>query len=191
MDKSQLLERFYRTASHPNFLTLGRLVASPLIVILMLFPNPVSTFFAGLLFAAAAITDFFDGYLARSRGIESNFGKIMDPLADKVLVSSAFIMLVSLGWVPGWVVCVIIGRELAVTGLRNFVVEDGEDVSASSLGKYKTGFQIAALIPLLFHYTYLGIDMQAIGSVFLWVALVLTVWSGVDYYFRYKKHMQF
>ena len=191
MDKSTLMERFYRTASHPNFLTVGRLVASPLIVILMLFPNPVSTFFAGLLFAAAAITDFFDGYLARSRGIESNFGKIMDPLADKVLVSSAFIMLASLGWVPGWVVCVIIGRELAVTGLRNFVVVDGEDVSASALGKYKTGFQIAALIPLLFHYTYFGIDMQAIGSVFLWVAVVLTVWSGVDYYFRYKKHMQF
>ena len=190
MDKSPFLERFFRAASHPNFLTIGRLMASPLIVILMLFPNPVCTLIAGLLFAAAAITDFFDGYLARSRGMVSTFGKIMDPLADKVLVSSAFIMLTSLGWVPAWVVCVIIGRELAVTGLRNFVVETGDDVSASSLGKYKTGFQIAALIPLLGHYTYLGVDTHAIGMVFLWAALVMTVWSGVDYYMRYRKYMR-
>lgn len=184
-------EKFKNWLRHPNTLTLGRLVATPVIVVLMLFPNPLSAFAAGIVFAAAAITDFFDGFIARSRGLVSNFGKIMDPLADKVLVSSAFIMLASLNWVPAWVVCVIIGRELSVTGLRNIVVEDGQDVSSSSLGKYKTGFQIAAIIPLLIHYPHLGIDFHAIGIVFLWGALALTVWSGVDYFYRYRELLKF
>jgi len=174
-------------AAHPNALTMYRLAAVPGIVILMLFPNRLFTLIAGLLFAAAAITDFFDGFLARQRGLESSFGKIMDPLADKVLVSSALIMLASYGWAPAWIVCIIIGRELAVTGLRNFMIENKIDVGASSLGKYKNGFQIAAIIPLLFHYTWFGIDMHAIGSLFLWVALIMTVWSGADYFIRFRK----
>ena len=114
----------------------------------------------------------------------------MDPVADKLLVSCTFIMLTSLGWVPAWIVCVIIGREIAITGLRNIISESGMDVSASSLGKYKTGFQIAAIIPLLFHYPYFGVDMQAIGSIFLWVALILTIWSGVDYFIRFRRLLQ-
>ena len=174
-------------AAHPNALTMYRMAATPGIVILMLFPNRLCTFIAAVLFSAAAITDFLDGFLARRRGLESNFGKIMDPLADKVLVSSALIMLTSYGWVPAWVVCIIIGRELAVTGLRNFMTENKIDVGASSLGKYKTGFQIAAIIPLLGHYTYLGIDFHAIGSLFIWVALVMTIWSGADYFIRFRK----
>jgi CDP-diacylglycerol---glycerol-3-phosphate 3-phosphatidyltransferase len=174
-------------ASHPNALTMYRVVAVPGIVILMLFPSRLSCLIAAILFSAAAITDFFDGFLARQRGLVSSFGKIMDPLADKVLVSSALIMLAAYGWAPAWVVCVIIGRELAVTGLRNVMIENQIDVGASSLGKYKTGFQIAAIIPLLAHYTWLGIDMHAIGSLYLWVALVMTIWSGADYFIRFRK----
>jgi len=174
-------------AAHPNALTMYRVAAVPCIVILMLFPNRLFTLIAAILFAAAAITDFFDGFLARQRGLESSFGKIMDPLADKVLVSSALIMLAAYGWAPAWVVCIIIGRELAVTGLRNFMIENKIDVGASSLGKYKTGFQIAAIIPLLGHYTWFGVDLHAIGSLYLWVALVMTVWSGADYFIRFRK----
>ena len=107
--------------------------------------------------------------------VVSSFGKMMDPLADKLLVSSSFIMLTSLGWIPAWVVCVIIGRELAITGLRNILVENGKDISASNLGKYKTGFQIAAAIPLLFHYPYFCVDLHAIGMFFLWGALIFTI----------------
>jgi len=173
--------------SNPNALTLFRVAAVPAIVVLMMFPNRPSTLLAGLLFAAASITDYFDGYFARKTGQISNFGKIMDPVADKLLVSCTFIMLAAVGWAPAWVVCIIIGRELAVTGLRNIISEKGEDVSASSLGKYKTGFQIAAAIPLLFHYPYFGIDMQAIGTIFLWVALILTIWSGADYFIRFRR----
>ncbi len=166
------------------------MAAIPVIVLLMLFPNRFFTFIAALLFSAAAITDYLDGYFARRRGLVTNFGKIMDPVADKLLASSAFIMLSSLGWVPGWIVCIIIGREIAVTGLRNFVVENREDIAVSSLGKYKTGFQIAAIIPLLFHYPYFGVNFHAIGTLFLWAALVLTVWSGVDYFIKFKKYLK-
>ena len=152
--------------SHPNTLTLFRIAAVPIIVILMLYPNRISTWIAAILFSLAAITDYFDGYIARKFGLVSNLGKVMDPVADKLLVSSAFIMLTALGWVPAWMVCIIIGREIAVTGLRNIIAEKGEDVSASSLGKYKTGFQIAAIIPLLIHYPFFGLDAQAIGRFF-------------------------
>ena len=173
--------------SHPNTLTLFRIAAVPIIVILMLFPNRVTTFLAAIFFSAAAITDYFDGYLARKFSLVSNLGKVMDPVADKLLVSSAFIMLTSLGWVPAWMVCIIIGREIAVTGLRNIIAGKGEDVSASNLGKYKTGFQIAAAIPLLIHYPFLGLDAAAIGRFFLWGALVFTIWSGVDYFVKFRK----
>jgi CDP-diacylglycerol--glycerol-3-phosphate 3-phosphatidyltransferase len=172
--------------SHPNTLTLFRIAAAPVIVILMLFPNRFCAFLAGIIFSAAAITDYLDGYFARTRGLVSNLGKVMDPVADKLLVSSAFIMLASLGWVPAWMVCIIIGREIAVTGLRNIIAGKGEDVSASNLGKYKTGFQIAAIIPLLIHYPFLGLNAHVVGTFFLWGALIFTIWSGVDYFVRHR-----
>ena len=177
----------YDLITHPNMLTMARVAAIPAFVVLLIFPNRPCTLLAAALFSAAAITDYFDGYFARRRGLVSNFGKVMDPLADKLMVSSAFIMLVSHGWVPAWVICIIIGRELAVTGLRTIIAESGEDVSASMLGKYKTGFQIAAIIPLLIHFPYFGINFSVIGMVMLWGALIFTVWSGVDYFLNFKK----
>ena len=170
--------------SHPNMLTLFRVAAVPLIVILLMFPSRICTSIAALIFTAAAITDFLDGFFARQRGLVSNFGKVMDPVADKVLVSTCFIMITSLGWIPAWIVCIIIGREIAVTGLRSIIADNGRDVSASGLGKYKTGFQIAAIIPLLIHFQYFTIDFHAIGMIFLWAALILTLWSGADYFIR-------
>ena len=156
----------------------------------MLFPNRVCTFIAAILFSIAAITDYLDGYIARTRGLVSTLGKVMDPVADKLLVSSAFIMLTALGWVPPWIVCIIIGREIAVTGLRNIIAERGEDVSATNLGKYKTGFQIAAVIPLLIHYPFLGLNPQVVGEFFLWGALGFTVWSGADYFIKFRRLLQ-
>ena len=173
--------------SHPNTLSLFRVVAVPVIVVLMLWPNRITCFFAALTFSIAAITDYFDGFLARRRGLVSNLGKMLDPLADKLMVSSAFIMLCSHGWIPAWLICIIIGREIAVTGLRNIMSENKEDVSASMLGKYKTGFQIGAIIPLMLHYPYFGIDLHKIGYVLLWGALFFTIWSGVDYFIRFRK----
>ena len=178
------METLQNLINGPNKLTLFRIATVPIIVILLLFPTQIWTFIAALLFSAAAITDYLDGFYARKRGLVSTLGKVMDPIADKLLVSSAFIMLTSLGWIPAWIVCIIIGRELAVTGLRNIIAEKGEDISASNLGKYKTGFQIAAIIPLMIHYPFWGLNVQVIGTLFLWGALVFTIWSGADYFIK-------
>lgn len=180
-------EQINSLLTHPNTLTLFRIISAPIIVVLLLMPNRFTALLAGLIFSVAAITDYLDGYLARRYGLVSNLGKVMDPVADKLLVSCALIMLSALGWMPAWIACIIIGRELAVSGLRNIIAQNKQDVSASSLGKYKTGFQIAAIIPLMFHYPAFGFDFQAVGMFFLWGALVFTLWSGADYFLRFRK----
>ena len=144
-------------------------------------------FMAALLFSFAAATDYLDGFLARRQGKVTFMGKAMDPVADKLLTSSAFIMLAAHGWAPAWVVCVIIGRELAVTGLRSVIAGKGVDISASRLGKLKTGFQIAAIIPLMIHYPLLGSTSTGIGRALLWAALIFTMWSGTDYFIKFKR----
>ena len=174
--------------TNPNNLTIMRMASVPLIVMLLFFPQSrIATILAALIFSVASITDYFDGYFARKWGMESTFGKVMDPLADKLLVGCSLIMMASHGWIPGWIVCVIIGREIAITGLRTVIVESGEDAGASQLGKYKTGFQIAAIIPLLIHYKFLWLNVHGIGMFFLWCALGLTIWSGADYFFKFRK----
>jgi CDP-diacylglycerol---glycerol-3-phosphate 3-phosphatidyltransferase len=173
--------------THPNTLTLFRIASAPIIVVLLMMPNRWTAMLSGVIFSIAAVTDYFDGYIARRYGLVSNLGKVMDPVADKLMVSSALIMLSALGWMPAWMACIIIGRELAVTGLRNIIAQNKMDVSASSLGKYKTGFQIAAIIPLMFHYPVFGLDFQAIGMLLMWCALAFTLWSGADYFLRFRK----
>ena len=156
-----------------------------MLIVLLLFPNKVCAFFAALVFSAASVTDVLDGLFARRRGMETTLGKLLDPLADKLLVSAALIMLVSLGRAPAWVAIVIIGREIAVTGLRAILAEKGIVMEAELIGKYKTGFQIAAIIPLLIHFSYFDIDFHSIGMVFLWLALAMTVFSGGRYFTKF------
>ncbi|MBF0467728.1 MAG: CDP-diacylglycerol--glycerol-3-phosphate 3-phosphatidyltransferase [Desulfamplus sp.] len=172
---------------NPNFMTLSRIASVPLLVVLMMYPGKITLLLSASIFSIASITDYFDGYFARKYGLVSNLGKILDPLADKLLISSVFIMLVSLDFIPAWIACAIIGRELAVTGLRCVIIEYGQDVSASWLGKYKTGFQIASIIPLLIHYPYIGIHFDVIGSLLLYGALFFTLWSGADYFIKFRK----
>ncbi|MEN8212250.1 MAG: CDP-diacylglycerol--glycerol-3-phosphate 3-phosphatidyltransferase [Thermodesulfobacteriota bacterium] len=173
----------------PNFMTMSRIVAVPVIVILLMYETKITTFIAAGVFSLASITDYLDGYLARTLGLTSELGKLLDPLADKLLVASALVMLVSLDFMPAWIACVIIGRELAVTGLRCVLIENGQDVAASWLGKYKTGFQIAAIIPLTIHYSYMGINFGGIGMFFLYGALIFTIWSGFDYFIKARKFL--
>jgi CDP-diacylglycerol--glycerol-3-phosphate 3-phosphatidyltransferase len=179
--------RLKALANHPNGLTMIRVALIPLMIALFSFPHRFLAFVAALVFSVAAITDYLDGFVARRQGKVTFLGQVMDPVADKLLNSSAFIMLAAHGWVPAWTVCVIIGRELVVTGLRTVIAGKGLDVSASRLGKLKTGFQIAAIIPLMIHYPFLGLDAQVIGEVFLWLALAFTVWSGADYLIKFKR----
>ena len=161
----------------PNILTIVRILFIPVFIfILSLGASPLLHALAALIFAVASITDYLDGYLARKWRVVSNFGKFADPMADKLLVMSAFIMLVGLNMAPAWVVAVIICRELAVTGLRLLLVETGGTVLAAAMpGKIKTFSQMFAIIFLLLHWNF-------IGQLILYIALVFTVYSGYDYF---------
>ena len=171
----------------PNFLTILRILVIPFMVIFLFFPGKWAAFFATILFSIAAITDLLDGFIARRYDAVTFLGKALDPLADKLLITAALLMLIPLGRVPAWMALVIISREIAVTGLRGISANEGAIISASNLGKYKTIFQDTALIALLLHYEYVYIDFHVVGMFFLWIAMAVTLWSGIDYFYRFFK----
>ncbi len=171
----------------PNALTVSRILVVPIIALLLIYDGVISSVIAATLFGAATITDVLDGYFARKLHIESDLGKLLDPLADKLLIATVMIMLIPLGRIPAWIVAVVIAREMAVTGLRGMASERSIIIAANWLGKYKTAFQSAAIIPLLVHYPILGLQFQLAGEFFLWIALFFTIWSGVDYLVGYVK----
>jgi CDP-diacylglycerol--glycerol-3-phosphate 3-phosphatidyltransferase len=169
-----------------NKLTIFRIGAIPLVVILLIFfPGRWTSFAAALIFLLAAISDGLDGYLARRRNTVSNVGKLLDPLADKLLVCTALIMLIPLGRVSAWIVAVIIGREMAVTTLRGVAGAEGVVIAASRLGKFKNLAQLSATNILILHYPYFSLNIHLLGTILIWIALVLTIWSGFDYFVRY------
>ena len=171
----------------PNLITAFRILLVPVLVIVLQHPGPGAAIVAAITFHLACWSDFFDGYLARRHGITTTLGKLLDPLADKLIVTAALVMLTAMPrepHVPAWIVVLIIGRELAVTGLRAVALSEGIVLAAEELGKYKTIFQMLALHGLLLHYPFFGVDFFAGGMYFLWPSLVLSVWSGVDYHVR-------
>jgi CDP-diacylglycerol--glycerol-3-phosphate 3-phosphatidyltransferase len=169
----------------PNALTLLRILAVPVVVVALLDETPNGDVLAAAVFALAAATDGLDGYLARSRGSITTFGKLMDPLADKLLVTAALVSLVSLGRLEAWVAMVIIAREVAVTILRTIAAERGLVISASWLGKAKTVLQIAAVIALIAtNPAPLWVD------ILVYAALVATVLSGADYFFGLRRRIE-
>jgi CDP-diacylglycerol---glycerol-3-phosphate 3-phosphatidyltransferase len=173
------------TLNVPNALTMLRIVAVPVIVVALLGETPNGDVIAAVVFALAALTDGVDGYIARRRREETTFGKLMDPLADKLLVVAALISLVSLDRLAAWVAMVIIARELAVTGLRSLAAEKGVVIAASWLGKAKTALQIAAILLLIgFDPSPLWVDLV------LYAAVAMTLISGADYFFGIKRHMR-
>jgi CDP-diacylglycerol--glycerol-3-phosphate 3-phosphatidyltransferase len=169
----------------PNALTLLRILAVPVVVVALLGESANGDKLAAAVFALAALTDGLDGYVARSRNSVTTFGKLMDPLADKLLIIGALLSLVSLGRLAAWVAMVIIGREIAVTILRTIAAERGLVIAASWLGKLKTVLQIAAVIALIAtNPAPLGVD------ILVYLALVVTVVSGVDYFFGLRKRIE-
>jgi CDP-diacylglycerol---glycerol-3-phosphate 3-phosphatidyltransferase len=165
-------------------LTMLRIVAVPVLVVALLDETPDGDVIAAVVFALAALTDGLDGYIARRRQEVTTFGKLMDPLADKLLVIAALVSLVSLDRLAAWVAMVIIARELAVTGLRAVAAERGVVISASWLGKAKTALQIAAILAVIaFDPT------PAWADALLYVAVAVTVISGIDYFFGLRKHI--
>jgi len=168
----------------PNVLTLARILAVPVLVVALLDETPDGDVIAAAVFALAAVTDGLDGYIARRRRQITTFGKLMDPLADKLLVIAALISLGSLDRLDAWVAMVSIARELAVTGLRGVAAEQGVVIAASWLGKAKTSLQIAAIICLI------AFDPAPTwAEVLLYVAVAITVVSGVDYFLGVRKRI--
>ena len=166
----------------PNTLTLLRILLVPVVVVALLDETPNGDAIAAGVFALAALTDGLDGYIARSRGDITTFGKLIDPLADKLLVTAALVSLVSLGRLEAWIAMVIIAREFAVTGLRGVAAEQGVVIQASWLGKLKTILQIAAIILLIaFDPAPLSVDLL------VYVAVAVTVISGIDYFFGFRR----
>jgi CDP-diacylglycerol--glycerol-3-phosphate 3-phosphatidyltransferase len=181
----------------PNILTLLRIAAIPVLVAVLFSPSRTAGFWAAVIFAIASFTDWLDGYLARRMGIVTTFGKFLDPIADKLIVMSALIMILPFGRVPAWMVLVILGREIIITGLRGLASTEGIIIPASNLGKFKTIFQIVAILGLLLHYDYrwffavdhpyLIVNMHNVGMFYLWIATIITIWSGVDYLVKFVR----
>jgi CDP-diacylglycerol--glycerol-3-phosphate 3-phosphatidyltransferase len=178
--------------SLPNLITLVRIALSPLLLALPWYHGRTWSAIIGFAFLAVSLTDILDGYLARRHGLESRIGKLLDPLADKVLVTTAFVMLVAVGRIPPMalpLIVAILGREFAVSSLRGVAGSEGVVIAASPLGKWKTGFQIAAITALLIHWPFLGLPAHEIGLALLVVATALTLVSGYAYMRAYfEKH---
>jgi CDP-diacylglycerol--glycerol-3-phosphate 3-phosphatidyltransferase len=166
----------------PNALTVLRILLVPVVVVALLDETPNGDAIAAGVFALAALTDTLDGYIARQRGAVTTFGKLMDPIADKLLVAASLIALVSLNRLAAWIAMVIIAREFAVTGLRLVAAEQGVVIQASWLGKAKTILQVAAIICLI------AVDPAPLGvNLLVYAAVAVTVISGIDYFFGFRR----
>lgn len=180
----------------PNRITLSRIFLIPIFILLLSLPLdwgswsigtttlPIVHFVAATIFILASGTDWLDGYYARKYDLITNLGKFLDPMADKLLVTAAYVLLIELGIAPAWIVILILSREFAITGLRLVAAGEGIVLAASSMGKLKTAFQLLSIIFLLLHnfpFSYLG---WPIGEIMLYLALILTIVSGVDYFIK-------
>lgn len=173
-----------------NKITLIRVLLVPVFVIVLYSDLQYSTYIAAAIFIIASLTDTLDGYIARSRNLVTNFGKFVDPLADKVLVSAAFISLVEIGKVPAWVVILIITREFTITGFRILAASEGVTIAASSLGKIKTITQLVAIIALLINNYPFNLINIPFDMIMLYVSLFFTVLSGIDYLYKNKNALK-
>lgn len=170
-----------------NKLTVMRMILVPIFLIFMSLNKWEFTLIGIIIFILAALTDKLDGYIARSRNQVTNFGKFMDPLADKLLVSSALVSLVEYNIIPTWVAMIIIAREFAVTGLRTVAATEGIVIAASWWGKIKTVIQIVAIVLSLITLINSSIYIEYISYIGITAAVIITILSGIDYFVKNKK----
>jgi CDP-diacylglycerol--glycerol-3-phosphate 3-phosphatidyltransferase len=170
----------------PNALTLLRIFLIPLFVIFLLVKIPYGDYLAALVFIVASLTDSLDGYLARKWKQVTKLGIILDPLADKLLITAALISLVELGKIAGWIAIVILGREFAVSGLRIIKAEEGVLIAASKMGKTKTISQIIAVVLIIMQDIYAPFIRWDIGSWAMYIAVAITIISGIEYFYRFQ-----
>ncbi len=174
----------------PNMLTMGRIAVIPLFVWFTYDADPFYSLMAAAVFALASITDVVDGFLARRWNMITVTGKLLDPLADKLIVMAAMVMMARLGRIPAWVVIVLLGRELIVQGLRQIAATEGLVIAAGQEGKWKTSLQLVGIIALCIHYTHpmdllvtqFDCDYNAVGQVLIYASTVFSVWSAGGYF---------
>jgi CDP-diacylglycerol--glycerol-3-phosphate 3-phosphatidyltransferase len=167
----------------PNALTISRIFLVPLLLVVLLTGDfPDREVWGLLVFLAAAMTDYLDGYLARKRSQVTRLGKLLDPIADKILISAALVALVEMGLAPAWMVIIVVGREFAVTGLRSIASAEGVTISASRLGKYKMVSQVACCSCLIAASRYPQSNLLQVGELLLWIVVGLAVASMIHYF---------
>jgi len=165
-----------------NQLTLGRVILIPVLILVFYLSSPLGYWLSAIIFALAAFTDWLDGYLARTRGEETAFGRFLDPVADKLLVATALVLLVSANMAPALLAVIIIGREIAIGALREWLAQRAATVvHVSQMAKWKTAIQMIAIGLLLLHIDIMGVSTHETGLVLLWLAAILTLWSGYEY----------
>jgi CDP-diacylglycerol--glycerol-3-phosphate 3-phosphatidyltransferase len=182
MEKGALL-------NFPNRITLLRITIIPALFFLLLSPGQNGSLAIAILFIIAALTDLLDGYLARKYEIVTVMGKLLDPIADKLIVNAAMILMIPIGRIPAWIVAVIIIRDFTVDGIRAIASSEGLVIQASKLGKQKTLCQIFAVSALMIHYPFLGVDAHVVGTAILYLAIVLSVYSGMDYFVKFYREI--
>ena len=192
----------------PNLLTYLRILMIPLVLFVLEKESRIYSYYAACIFALACITDFLDGYLARKLNQITILGKLIDPLADKLIVAATLIVMIPMGRVPSWIVIVMLSREFAITGLRGIAASEGLVIAASPLGKYKTAFQMLSIFCLLIHYNFridfygifsLEVSFHQCGLALLFLSLFFSLVSALDYFWkfavsineRYKEAMAF
>lgn len=171
----------------PNTLTMVRIAVVPVLFFLLLSPGETWSLVIAGLFVIASFTDMLDGWVARRYGIVTTMGKFLDPIADKLVVNTAMILMIPIGRIPAWVAAIIVIRDFVVDGVRSISSADGIVIAASPLGKQKTVCQAFAVTALIIHYPFLGADAHLVGTVLIYLALVLTVWSGLDYLLKFYR----
>lgn len=171
----------------PNIITMTRISVVPFLFFLLTSPGPFWSLVLAVLFVAAAVTDVLDGFIARKYQMITTMGKFLDPLADKLIVNSAMILMIPIGRIDAWIVVIIIIRDLIVDGIRSIASSEGLYIQASVWGKQKTLAQIFAVTALMIHYPFLGLDAHLVGTIILYVALLLTIYSGLDYFVKFYR----
>lgn len=184
----------------PNKLTVFRMILIPVFMLVLALPLdwgtlqvagavlPVTHLVAAIIFIVASLTDLADGKIARKYKLVTNFGKFADPLADKLLVMTALIFFVQCGWVPAWMVAIIVIRELAITGLRTLIVENNGKVLAAAMpGKIKTASQMVAISFFLLHDIVFAMFNIPFAMIMIWIALLATIYSGIDYFYKNRE----
>ncbi len=184
---SVLLEQFWNL---PNMLTVGRILIIPLFVWFTYDGDPMYSVWAAAIFTLAAVTDVIDGFLARRWNMITVVGKLLDPLADKLIVAAALVMMVRLGRLPAWVVIILISREFIVTGLRQVAASEGLVIAAGQEGKWKTAMQLTGVVALCVHYTHpvfflvgwYDVNFNTVGQVMVIASTAFSVWSAATYF---------